>query len=130
MRPPTEVERADVWRESSRVGTLARTSHGSFFEYDEVNLPPFFAGLLPEGLRLRALVQRVKTSEDDLFSLLLAAGADTVGDLSVVAQGGPRRPLTGASGSRLGLGLRTRSARGSTACAARAAAGTPGRASP
>ena len=45
---------------------------------------PFFAGLLPEGVRLRALVRRVKTSEDDLLSLLVAAGADCIGDVAVV----------------------------------------------
>ena len=48
---------------------------------------PFFAGLLPEGLRLRALVRAVKTSEDDLFSLLAAVGVDTIGDVSVTAPG-------------------------------------------
>jgi len=53
-----------------------------------VNLHTFFAGLLPEGLRLRALVQRVKTSADDLLSLLVAAGADCVGDVSVVPEEG------------------------------------------
>ncbi|HSP79638.1 MAG TPA: HipA domain-containing protein [Myxococcaceae bacterium] len=119
MIAPTEVSVADVWRESTRVGSIFRTAHGSSFEYEEqfharhagqpggiavhipysvrrletvgTNLHPYFAGLLPEGLRLRALVQRVKTSEDDLFSLLIAAGADTVGDLSVVPAGEPPR---------------------------------------
>ena len=52
-----------------------------------VNLHSFFACLLPEGLRLRALVRICKTSEDDLFSLLIAAGPDTVGDVSVVRAG-------------------------------------------
>jgi serine/threonine-protein kinase HipA len=46
-----------------------------------VGLPTYFAGLLPEGLRLKALVRRIKTSEDDLFSLLVASGAEPVGDL-------------------------------------------------
>lgn len=52
-----------------------------------VNLHTFFAGLLPEGIRLQALVQRVKTSADDLLSLLVAAGADCVGDVAVVPEG-------------------------------------------
>lgn len=104
-----------MFRNQERVGVLRRTSHGSVFEYDAaffeahrhlpggvatslpyakraiesngVNLPTYFAGLLPEGLRLKALVSRVKTSEDDLFSLLVAAGADTVGDLFPVLPG-------------------------------------------
>jgi len=112
MRRPTDFESATVWREGTLVGTIARTRHGSVFEYAPaffdahallpggiathlpyarrttetrgVNLHPFFAGLLPEGIRLEALVDRVKTSEDDLLSLLVAAGADTIGDLSVV----------------------------------------------
>lgn len=106
---------ANVFRETTLVGRLSRTKHGSVFEYDDaflktvassdhgiasrlpyeskrfettgVNLHTFFAGLLPEGLRLRALVGRVKTSEDDLFSLLIAAGADCVGDVSVAPAG-------------------------------------------
>lgn len=46
-----------------------------------VGLPPYFAGLLPEGLRLKALIKKVKTSADDLFTLLSAAGQDPVGDI-------------------------------------------------
>lgn len=47
-------------------------------------LHPFFSNLLPEGLRLIALKERVKTSLSDELTLLLAAGKDTVGDVSVV----------------------------------------------
>lgn len=50
-------------------------------EFSGVNLPAYFAGLLPEGLRLKALTQRLKTSEDDLFSLLVASGNNPVGDI-------------------------------------------------
>lgn len=117
MRRPIDVQVADVWRESTRVGTITRTASGSIFEYTEeafaahaaepggvalhlpwhrrrtetrgANLHSYFAGLLPEGLRLRVLVSRIKTSADDLLSLLIAAGADTVGDLSVLPQGAP-----------------------------------------
>ncbi len=56
------------------------------YEVQGVNLHAFFAGLLPEGLRLRALVRDVKTSEDDLFSLLVALGANTVGDVWVTCE--------------------------------------------
>lgn len=52
-------------------------------------VPPFFAGLLPEGARLTALTRRLKTSADDMLGLLLAVGADTVGDVRVVAAGSP-----------------------------------------
>jgi len=110
------AERADVWKGTERVGELTRTEHGAGFRYlaeyaaphagdpsravafslpvrTEVyevfgtNLHTYFAGLLPEGLRLKALVRALKTSEDDLFSLLLASGADAVGDVAIAAKG-------------------------------------------
>jgi serine/threonine-protein kinase HipA len=46
-----------------------------------INLPPYFAGLLPEGLRLKYLLQKVKTSPDDLFSLFASIGTDCIGDV-------------------------------------------------
>ena len=49
--------------------------------------PPYFAGLLPEGRRLSSLRRAVKTSADDDLSLLLAVGADTVGDVIVLPVG-------------------------------------------
>lgn len=120
-RDPKSVERVDVFRNDTRVGELRRTDVGAVFEFDRgfheahrerpgglathlpyaqrvietrgVNLHPYFAGLLPEGLRLRALLSRVKSSEDDQFSLLVAAGADCVGDLFPVLPGSKRGPL-------------------------------------
>lgn len=59
----------------------------------EGNLHPYFAGLIPEGTRLRALVARAKTSEEDHFTLLVAAGADCVGDLFPVLPGAKLEPL-------------------------------------
>lgn len=50
-------------------------------------VPPFFAGLLPEGRRLTRLRRRIKTSADDELSLLVAVGQDTVGDVQVVRRG-------------------------------------------
>lgn len=50
-------------------------------------LPAFFVGLLPEGRRLTALRRTLKVSADDELSLLLAVGADTVGDVRVVPAG-------------------------------------------
>jgi serine/threonine-protein kinase HipA len=50
-------------------------------------VPAFFAGLLPEGRRLTALRRTVGTSADDEFSLLLAVGGDTIGDVQVVPAG-------------------------------------------
>jgi serine/threonine-protein kinase HipA len=49
--------------------------------------PPYFTGLLPEGRRLNALRRSVKTSMDDELSLLIAAGANPVGDVQIVGHG-------------------------------------------
>lgn len=59
-------------------------------------VPPFFAGLLPEGRRLSSLRRAVKTSADDELSLLLAVGRDPVGDVQIVPEGlvpSPAEPL-------------------------------------
>lgn len=110
----TGVEAADVFCDEDRAGVLRRTERGSRFTYEPgfldrcrargwglgfrvpvqpvvetvgVNLHTFFAGLLPEGVRLVALERAVKTSADDLLSLLLAAGTEAVGDVRVLAPG-------------------------------------------
>jgi serine/threonine-protein kinase HipA len=61
-------------------------------------VPPFFTGLLPEGRRLASLRRAVKTSADDELGLLMAAGADPVGDVQIVPHGEPL-PGTGAPDS-------------------------------
>ncbi|WP_135457326.1 type II toxin-antitoxin system HipA family toxin [Mycobacterium sp. DL99] len=50
-------------------------------------VPPFFAGLLPEGVRLGIVTASTKTSADDHFTLLLAIGADTIGNVRVLPAG-------------------------------------------
>ena len=106
----TSVDRADVYKGRRLAGALSRTAAGVQFTYtsdylevggppvattlplsaDVIStgrpgaIPPFFAGLLPEGRRLSGLRQAVKTSLDDELSLLLAVGADTVGDVRIV----------------------------------------------
>lgn len=101
-----ELEELRVYRGLEFAGFLRRSEKGSEFEFDpdyllnhkngiafHINgkknlyhfqgesLPPFFAGLLPEGLRLKTLTKKIKTSEDDLFSILAAVGARCVGDV-------------------------------------------------
>lgn len=103
---------ADVYKGERLAAQLRRTAEGVVFSYAEAYLdadaspvattlpltdvpvqttagavPPFFAGLLPEGRRLTSLRRAVKTSADDELSLLLAVGADAVGDVRVVPQG-------------------------------------------
>ncbi|WP_291382191.1 HipA domain-containing protein [Demequina sp.] len=105
------VPRAAVLKQCALAGHLTRNSHGGVdFAYTQEwiesgrapiattlpvtvepvvtaagALPPFFSGLLPEGRRLNALRRATKTSPDDELTLLLAVGADTVGDVRVVA---------------------------------------------
>jgi serine/threonine-protein kinase HipA len=105
----TSVGVADVYKSGRLAGSLTRTPEGVEFAYQDAYLaaggaavattlppterptrtaagavPPFFAGLLPEGRRLSALRQAVKTSADDELSLLLAVGRDAIGDVQVV----------------------------------------------
>ena len=107
-----QVEAATVYKKDRVAGRLARHPSGVDFRYDESYLdtdstavastlpltsepftapagalPPYFSGLLPEGRRLSALRAAVKTSADDELSLLLAVGADAVGDVRVVPDG-------------------------------------------
>jgi serine/threonine-protein kinase HipA len=107
-----EVEEADILKAGERAATLNRTANGVEFRYLEEWLsaggppiattlplspkallsaggavPAYFAGLLPEGRRLGALRRAVKTSADDELSLLLAVGADAIGDVQVVPAG-------------------------------------------
>lgn len=105
----TEIESADVYQNDRIVATLTRTTAGCEFRYlDDYqgsgiatglpntgspilsqgdNLPPYFANLLPEGARLMALIARAKTSASDMFSLLIEAGPDCIGNVYVVPQG-------------------------------------------
>lgn len=51
------------------------------YEFNE--FPPFLEGLLPEGYNLEALLRARKIDRNDLFSQLVAVGADLVGALTV-----------------------------------------------
>lgn len=50
-------------------------------------VPAFLAGLLPEGVRLGVVTTSTKTSADDHLTLLLAIGADTIGNVRVFPAG-------------------------------------------
>ncbi len=45
--------------------------------------PPFFEGLLPEGIMLEGLLRQTKIDRDDLLSQLIAVGGDMVGNVTV-----------------------------------------------
>lgn len=114
MSSPVDVVEADVWKGEHLAARLRRTSGGVAFSYlpgytgpavattlrvagppvvsPGSSLPAYFTGLLPEGRRLGALRRAVKTSVDDELSLLLAVGAEAVGDIRVVPAGSPPEP--------------------------------------
>lgn len=51
------------------------------FSFEE--FPPFFDGLLPEGIQLEALLRQMKIDKYDLFSQLVHVGKDLVGSVTV-----------------------------------------------
>lgn len=52
-------------------------------EFSYNSLPPFFEGLLPEGEMLEGLLRQKKIDRTDLFTQLIAVGADMVGAVTV-----------------------------------------------
>ena len=47
--------------------------------------PPFFEGLLPEGMMLESLLRLEKLDRDDLLGQLITTGHDLVGNVTVEA---------------------------------------------
>lgn len=45
--------------------------------------PPFFEGLLPEGIMLEALLRKYKIDRNDYFSQLILVGQDVVGAVTI-----------------------------------------------
>ncbi|TAL34479.1 MAG: toxin HipA [Spirochaetes bacterium] len=52
-------------------------------EYQFDAFPPFFEGLLPEGIQLDALLRKAKIDRNDYFSILIITGKDLVGSVTV-----------------------------------------------
>jgi serine/threonine-protein kinase HipA len=107
-----QVKRAEVYKAGRKAATLTRTKEGVRFEYEPAwvnnheqaiattlpvtleplirpggSVPAYFEGLLPEGRRLDVLISQIKTSSDDELSLLMAIGADAVGDVQIIPEG-------------------------------------------
>lgn len=98
------MRQAIVFVHGNRAGILTEINANEYyFEYDEnyqgaavsltmpVNhrkygfksFPPFFEGLLPEGIMLEGLLRIAKIDKTDYFSQLLATGNDLVGAVTV-----------------------------------------------
>ena len=88
----------------NRAGVLTEVSPAEYyFEYDEnyegeavsltmplnhkkygyKSFPPFFEGVLPEGIMLEGLLKIAKIDKKDYFSQLIATGNDLVGAVTV-----------------------------------------------
>ncbi len=52
-------------------------------EFFYKNFPPFFEGLLPEGVMLTSLLRTAKIDSNDYFSQLVYVGEDLVGSVTV-----------------------------------------------
>ncbi|MDP1620793.1 MAG: HipA N-terminal domain-containing protein [Bacteroidales bacterium] len=99
------MRRAKVYVKGIEAGTLTEIEKGKeyLFEYlDEYNglvvsrtmpikektfkfnrFPPFFDGLLPEGIQLEGLLKIKKIDKNDYFPQLMAVGEDMVGVVTV-----------------------------------------------
>lgn len=51
------------------------------FDYDTI--PPFFDGVLPEGIQLEGLLKQYKIDRKDYFQQLLTTGLDLVGAVTI-----------------------------------------------
>ena len=97
------LRRATVFQHGNRAGELKETRSGWEFVYDDdydgfpVSLtlpvrrepysfdrfPPFFDGLLPEGVQLDTLLRKHKIDRKDHFRQLVIVGEDLVGSVTV-----------------------------------------------
>jgi serine/threonine-protein kinase HipA len=99
------VRQARVFVKGVQAGVLEELSRGTgyVFRYlddyrgDPVSLtmpvklketkfdgfPPFFDGVLPEGIMLNGLLRQKKLDKDDFFGQLIVVGGDLVGAVTV-----------------------------------------------
>jgi serine/threonine-protein kinase HipA len=99
------MRRAKVYVKGIKAGILTEIEKGKeyLYEYlDEYNglevsytmpvktksfrfdgFPPFFEGLLPEGIQLEGLLKIKKIDKNDYFSQLMAVGEEMVGVVTV-----------------------------------------------
>lgn len=98
------MRKARVFNHGIYAGELIDLDDGTYaFNYDEnyhgpaisltmpvakkrfvyKQFPPFFDGLLPEGMLLEALLKNAKIDRKDLFSQIVTVGKDLVGSVTV-----------------------------------------------
>ena len=62
---------------------VSRTMPTNIKVYRFNKFPPFFDGLLPEGIQLEGLLKIKKIDRNDFFSQLIAVGEDMIGVVTV-----------------------------------------------
>ena len=99
------MRRAKVYVKGIEAGTLTEVEKGKVYLYEYLDgynglevsrtmpikeqsfrfniFPPFFDGLLPEGIQLEGLLKIKKIDKNDYFSQLMAVGEDMVGAVTV-----------------------------------------------
>lgn len=84
-----EIERGKKYQytyEKDYLGpsvSLEMPTTQSLYEFDR--FPPFFEGLLPEGMMLEGLLRQTKIDRNDLMTQIIAVGGDMVGNVTVEA---------------------------------------------
>lgn len=63
--------------------SLEMPTNKRVYQFDQ--FPPFFEGLLPEGVMLQGLLRQTKLDKNDLMSQLITVGGDLVGNVTVEA---------------------------------------------
>lgn len=83
----TELERnrqySFSYDQHYRGEPISLTMPVDFKEFMFNSFPPFFDGLLPEGIQLDGLLRFRKIDKDDYFSQLVATGSDLAGAVTV-----------------------------------------------
>jgi len=97
------MKKTEIRIDNIRAGILSEESDGFVFVYDEgytgesvsvsmpvqtepyryASFPPFFDGLLPEGMLLDALLRVAKLDRYDYLAQLIEVGADVIGNATV-----------------------------------------------
>ena len=72
-----------IYNDEYKGAPVSLTMPKDKWEYEFNQFPPFFEGLLPEGIQLDALVRQTKTDRNDYLSLLIITGKDLVGSVTV-----------------------------------------------
>ncbi len=83
----TEMERNKKYKflydENYQGEPISLTMPVALKEFSFNSFPPFFDGLLPEGIQLDGLLRLKKIDQYDYFSQLIATGGDLVGAVTV-----------------------------------------------